>query len=372
MLVPTQDQWHALENLLKRQWFSRLWTWQEVQLASQQTIVQCGFEQFGWSVFKRVIGNLSRDSSKPTLEFYNLHRNVYGLLGGMSPSDVDRMLLYASLHACSDPKDKVYGILGIVDPAFSQRIRPQYSMSKADVYKNTALAYLDEYGRLDLLRQCGVTSWELDLPSWTPNWTAESRLTALNSVIHRAGGDHSASRTSFLPPDTLEVEAVTCGTITTISRSGIPAMIEASGLREIFHSKQAVRYLTGEPLARAIIATLTTNQYAERFPDIQAGLMPALSTLEIALLRDPCRIGSRHGHEELLSVLDHTDGLDMSYTSIDTSSYVAPRDGPGQLPRKFEYRMIGTCRGRAFLETAEGYIGLGPKETLPGIFSDPI
>ena len=44
----TEQQWQSLYNLLERQWFSRLWIWQEVRVANHQAIVQCGTDQFGW------------------------------------------------------------------------------------------------------------------------------------------------------------------------------------------------------------------------------------------------------------------------------------------------------------------------------------
>lgn len=36
--------WQSILDLVNRPWFDRLWVTQEIQLANEQAVVQCGFE----------------------------------------------------------------------------------------------------------------------------------------------------------------------------------------------------------------------------------------------------------------------------------------------------------------------------------------
>jgi hypothetical protein len=46
----TNETWQAITQLVRREWFSRLWVWQEVKLSSKDSIIQCGNDSM--SVYK--------------------------------------------------------------------------------------------------------------------------------------------------------------------------------------------------------------------------------------------------------------------------------------------------------------------------------
>jgi len=49
------EQTLALEALLTRPWFERLWVWQEARLANENSIVLCGSTQMPWSTFRKSV-----------------------------------------------------------------------------------------------------------------------------------------------------------------------------------------------------------------------------------------------------------------------------------------------------------------------------
>lgn len=55
----------ALNSLIERPWFKRLWVWQEVQLANQHTIVQCGIDYIEWYFLRRAIIVLAANQKLP-------------------------------------------------------------------------------------------------------------------------------------------------------------------------------------------------------------------------------------------------------------------------------------------------------------------
>jgi len=54
--LPYEDStWQAIHNLLARPWFERLWVWQEIVLADERAMVQCGYDEVAWVVFRRAV-----------------------------------------------------------------------------------------------------------------------------------------------------------------------------------------------------------------------------------------------------------------------------------------------------------------------------
>jgi hypothetical protein len=68
------------------------------------------------------------------------------------------------------PHDKIYGLIGIMDP--STYVRVDYSSNAEDLFIALAAQYL-EHGKTEILYYCGQPQHptSLNLPSWVPNWT---------------------------------------------------------------------------------------------------------------------------------------------------------------------------------------------------------
>lgn len=81
--------------------------------------------------------------------------------------------LYRTLHARStDPKDKLYALLGLVHDGFQLIGLPNYFFTKEEVYQNFATELLKQGYSLDLLTLKSATrSINADLPSWVVDWS---------------------------------------------------------------------------------------------------------------------------------------------------------------------------------------------------------
>lgn len=78
---------------------------------------------------------------------------------------------------CSEPRDRVFGLLGVLGLSaygrpLPQNLVPDYTMSVADVYRDAIIACLDDHPGFWGLEQHGfVQSPEIGrLPSWVPYW----------------------------------------------------------------------------------------------------------------------------------------------------------------------------------------------------------
>lgn len=163
---------YLLESFFRRPYFSRVWVVQEVALSSR-IIMICGDTAVNWTGFMQN-GHLRRIYTRsyyetfPTL-FHTDRRHSF-----RSATVEDALLLGRRCNA-SDPRDRVFGLMGL---AFAnERLSADYSMSTAEVYTKMAMYYY----------KAGI--WELDtilgnlcyrnsesraqvpnLPTWVPDW----------------------------------------------------------------------------------------------------------------------------------------------------------------------------------------------------------
>jgi hypothetical protein len=74
-------------------------------------------------------------------------------------------------HLTSDPRDKVYSLLGMASPYGNMRLTVDYSISYQQVFINKAIFIVKGSRSLDILASAGSRS--PDLPSWAPDWTIQ-------------------------------------------------------------------------------------------------------------------------------------------------------------------------------------------------------
>ena len=70
---------------------------------------------------------------------------------GKSCPDLEQVLTMARLAKATDSKDKVYGILGLLDPDIARLITPDYDLTLEDIYIDFAAAIIKSTGRLDVI-----------------------------------------------------------------------------------------------------------------------------------------------------------------------------------------------------------------------------
>ena len=181
MVLPyTEETWEVIRSLISRSWFSRLWTVQEAQLANRHTIMRCGSRLIPWLLFRRAVRCLDEKVSLEAVLGPSLQQIQILTIDNKDISFAKLTHRYATKE-CSDPRDKIYGLLGLAQPAFRQKIQPQYSQSVGSVFKNAYLAYMDHFHRMEFLGYCSLTNRTIDAPTWVPD------LTASRDTLYRFG-----------------------------------------------------------------------------------------------------------------------------------------------------------------------------------------
>ncbi|KAG8160327.1 hypothetical protein KVR01_009863 [Diaporthe batatas] len=209
--------WHSCQKILQRAYFTRSWITQElvlsrnvVLLCGQQTLplialtivwlwlhhiegLSCpphvnarlwsllstreGRRVISWGVLNKLpnLSNLMRDSK-------NVPEEGLALIW-------HELVLHARIQQATDPRDKLYSVLGLLDRKF----KPDYAASIEDVFCNFAKENIDAEKRLSVLREAGHGTFfdtpehprhNLFVPSWVPDWDALSKEFTWGLIYH--------------------------------------------------------------------------------------------------------------------------------------------------------------------------------------------
>ncbi|KAI1271007.1 heterokaryon incompatibility protein-domain-containing protein [Xylaria sp. FL0933] len=197
MQDPTKEEVAASLQLINRPWFSRCWVVQEVSLA-REALVVCGtsslkWESFYWGFFFIMIlggGFRGRPERiyKSNLNLMTAMRQKLHYANGSIRADrVDLLhLLWRTRRLdATDPRDKVYSVLGLIDlkEAQVQELTPDYTISVEECYKRAAISIMSYTGNLDILATEFNPDSKLNLPSWVPDWERSTSPTPTASII---------------------------------------------------------------------------------------------------------------------------------------------------------------------------------------------
>jgi hypothetical protein len=193
------DSYHqfAMQNLFGRPWWYRVWTVQE-SILGQDLFLVCGHREMSANTLGAISQSYYQHARSCCREFF-WDENEEALLKIMdilidlwqwrrasSRELLDLLAKFRTRH-CTDPRDKVYGLLGLCVGDERNMIVPDYSVSVSMVYEHVTLKLIEISRSLDVFSQVfprSFKSTELEssnLPSWVPNWTLET-----TSDEHRA------------------------------------------------------------------------------------------------------------------------------------------------------------------------------------------
>ena len=209
-------QWKSLLSLLKREYWSRVWIRQETAVATNLEIVcgslSCKWEvavaaQNAWMNFKAVAGSREQQDIIDSMEgFTQTERTPVSLtlvprINGPLPLSINRHnvslartsslvgLLQENWSAlATDPRDKVFALLGLATDCQTPTLSADYSLSQWETYMRTINFLLENHGNLDIIAYSGIHLFPIPpsfyrVPSWAPTffWAWEAPSTAVYS-----------------------------------------------------------------------------------------------------------------------------------------------------------------------------------------------
>ena len=304
--------WIAYVEFHKRTWFHRTWIVQEVALA-QKLVVLCGGTKCDWESMT-VVGKFMKDSRWANIllvrsgqnpgvrvnpgerhlsisrlaqhfqsqgsqaEDARLHCNFVCDAENVNESGayLDWMLHVTRPSSASDPRDKVYGVLGLITSLFGHGrnfIHADYNKSAAEVFTFAAACLLEKLplaSALSLVEDAENRNFQ-DLPSWVPDLTAQHR--ALNRTGHGRYWDAGSTIRLSIPGkcrvggDVLHLGGVKCDTVASVSSptNNLIQDLRGSEVMDIMQNI-APTYCNGQSRSEAIWRTLVCDCTETQYP----------------------------------------------------------------------------------------------------------
>lgn len=217
-------------------WWWRVWVIQEVVVARKNCItLHYGQSSWSWETLRghnlvRHSSDSNPDNVKHTERVYYTIKRIRDAYLRNEPMSLLKLLMTFRDWDATDPRDKVYALLGLVT-APTNDILIDYSKTVERVYMDAVLHIIDSRQDLDVLSHIARHSGRFTdcLPSWTPDWFSEeffsheilSPLHPLREKTESSEAIYSASagkrpRVCFQEPDRLSVLGIAIGTVQSV------------------------------------------------------------------------------------------------------------------------------------------------------------
>ena len=221
--------WAAVEGLLARPWWTRVWTLQEYVL-SPRLKFYCGassvpratlsaalyavwvLDYSGWDSGTNgtLLGgrafNPAWNRCRLLQWLARSRRKAYGVGSGIS---LVAMLAYFSDHCATDYRDRIYSLLGLAaDADLVERV--DYEACVGEVYSGLVEAFVLKHRSLDIVCFAHVFNSHADaraetLPSWVPDWRAKAEPNVVPLMVSQSGRTHIGN---LRPLHSLDASAV--------------------------------------------------------------------------------------------------------------------------------------------------------------------
>jgi hypothetical protein len=193
--LPGRDDpfWEGIDSIFTREWFNRLWTMQEFALAQRSTFI-CGsltatgaqVSSVATELMRLGLVALARKNRIPRVGFKDGYHFTTIASAYKKAKDENGYLplhLAVQLGRFKEAKgscahDRIYALLGLLDPDVRDKIKVSYEQPWWDIYVHVGQISLKTSSHLEWLAQCQSTWRPIDLlPSWCGNFMAENEAT---------------------------------------------------------------------------------------------------------------------------------------------------------------------------------------------------
>ena len=332
----------AIYSLIECPWFERLWVWQEIWLAKPNAIMMCGYDTIHWESFRTALFGLYlklyrlKQTSVISEHFFARVIKTFPIANSEVKLTFQSLMYYTRHCKYTDPKDRVYAILSLLDLSSEAiDIEPDYTKRTDQVYQDMTLRYINQHKRLEILASSGLSERPSKMPTWVPDWTVVDTPWPLPSRL--ASGDTKPG-VQYRGASILSVTGSVSATVQYVDRieykdhMSLIAEIQRLAPQDVLQGS----YIGCGSLLTAYCNTLCANTFRdtylphfERLPQFQRSLNFLSAILQPGIKQVP----------------DHSRGSQA---------------------RIFLDWIWNYCRGRTFVKTREGYIGLAPRNAQPG------
>lgn len=106
---------------------------------------QCGYDITPWMSIQKAMLILVEKPAIDAELFKLLDRYRSGILSEVA-RNVPRLLLWSRSRQCTDPRDRIYGLLGLMSPSIAKIVDPHYDEPWCHAYRKMLLAQSKYFG----------------------------------------------------------------------------------------------------------------------------------------------------------------------------------------------------------------------------------
>jgi hypothetical protein len=173
--------YRGFQNITSRSWWGRIWVIQEAAVAKSAILI-CSEHTADYYDFYTLYRLLEVDSNSQANFAWNTFTQPRRHLGCMHlaklPANlknrlsiVFEVLSSVRLLEASDPRDIIFGILGVSETFKSTLPSPDYCKTPTEIYTQVTEAFLSGSQSLDILNSASGEDSALELPSWVSDWS---------------------------------------------------------------------------------------------------------------------------------------------------------------------------------------------------------
>jgi hypothetical protein len=393
LMLQNELLWKSFYKLFASTYFERTWIVQEIVVSTRATVV-CGKQQVEWKLFHwaasfinattSLLHNAPEPDTLTKVSGIDQIRSMYKQREGFP---LPFYLMFVQNLKCTNPRDKVFGILGLRRnvneqlPDLAKLLQVDYNKSEQQVYQDAARYIIESQQSLYICFGQPLASKSVqNLPSWVPDWSVRLKEapTAFLTVHYRLHNllpwpvniafDHNSMYTDGLSIDTISfaTDTMSCETplpgikqiiLYLCSQVGVaptgrvdPGLASLASIRY----RQSVSHEDGQSIFEALWRTLIGNT---------ANFKPAHPTfvrhfeglLDIIRLRERGIMFDRTNVNEI-TILD--PDVERKLDS-DIISQLLWRSALEKDSGPFFLELVNTIQGRVFFTTSKGYMGFG-------------
>lgn len=187
------------QKVLQRSWFRRVWVLQEAALNENVTFY-CGKQSISkhvlWAGARTIIALTNEISAHSRASITDLpvwqtlagtnfisRRTLHFVTSGEKKFPLGTLLtdittnLGEWAYEATDPRDRIFAILGFSSDSTALNVRPDYEKTCKDVYTEVAEAILTQASNLDILYAVSGPKNMKAMPSWVPDWSVPVQST---------------------------------------------------------------------------------------------------------------------------------------------------------------------------------------------------
>ena len=405
-LVNDPDGCKVLTNLILRPYWRRMWIFQEVVLAVQP-IVKCGAYDISWVAFRYLDAAaenpyiwLPLQCKYPwLLPVRKALFDISHLFVSVKEASVPENVLHPTRHLEStDPRDKIYALMGVwsESPTALSRLGMSrdtidYSKSVREVYTDFTRGFIESQGNLSILVTAGT--WhpahgpDLDIPSWVPDFRGANgvdiRFLASYHLGHFNSSKNRLYRDRLVPEElgkfALSVRGIIVDTVCNEAKD-----TKRAALEEIAKLDTTMKHLSGLTYLQVFFSTMIFDHVGflqGKSPDERDVKKEWMKRLAFGFCRELEDFNARTGSTrfDINKLLDSFSFGDQKMSPAAEIQQESDRDGRRSLATEFaevrkDERKIEAFRTEylyrsgfkatemimSFFVAEEGHIGLGP------------